>query len=130
MTGRIPMGAGTGSGLTARVLGLKHGAETVTLTSAQSGIPAHAHTTTVGTQSANHTHGPGSSAQYLMWDGASVTIGSGASAATPTASSAATGIEQQTHTHAVTVNANSAANAASSHPNIPPATVLNAVIKI
>ncbi len=44
LRGRTIIGAGTGSGLTARTLGdLTIGAETVTLTSAQSGLPAHAH---------------------------------------------------------------------------------------
>jgi microcystin-dependent protein len=50
MRGRAPIGAGTGSGLTARVLGTQYGAETVTLTS--SNIPS----LTTGNQSANHTH--------------------------------------------------------------------------
>lgn len=44
LRGRTIIGAGTGSGLTARTLGdLTIGAETVTLTSAQSGVPAHGH---------------------------------------------------------------------------------------
>lgn len=42
--GRSPMGAGTGAGLTARTLGQQLGAESVTLTGAQSGLPAHHHT--------------------------------------------------------------------------------------
>ena len=43
LRGRAPIGAGTGSGLTARTLGGKVGAESVTLTAAQSGLPAHTH---------------------------------------------------------------------------------------
>lgn len=39
--GRVPMGSGTGAGLTARARGDKVGVETVTLTSAQSGLPDH-----------------------------------------------------------------------------------------
>ena len=50
--GRIPIGVGTGSGLTARTRGTTYGAETVTLTSAN--IPS----LTSGNQSADHTHTP------------------------------------------------------------------------
>ena len=50
--GRMPIGVGTGSGLTARVRGTTYGAETTTLTS--SNIP----TITSGNQSADHTHYP------------------------------------------------------------------------
>ena len=48
--GRLPIGVGTGSGLTARTLGSNYGAETVTLSS--SNIP----TLTTGNNSATHTH--------------------------------------------------------------------------
>jgi len=59
LRGRAPIGAGTGSGLTARVLGTQYGAETVTLDSTS--LPTHSHANTVsggstGTQSVNHTH--------------------------------------------------------------------------
>lgn len=43
LRGRAPVGAGTGSGLTARTLGVSAGAETVTLTGAQSGVKPHVH---------------------------------------------------------------------------------------
>lgn len=43
--------AGAGSGLTSRALGENLGAEDVTLTSAESGLPSHTHTGTVGTSS-------------------------------------------------------------------------------
>lgn len=42
-SGRTLIGTGSGSGLTARVIGSQGGAETVTLTAAQSGVPAHTH---------------------------------------------------------------------------------------
>lgn len=72
--GRTTVGAGTGSGLTARTLGAIGGAETHTLSATESGVPAHSHTLgthtygmqshthtfTSGVQSANHTHGMGS----------------------------------------------------------------------
>lgn len=44
LTGRAPISGGTGSGLTARPLGMKDGAETVSLTGAQSGTSVHTHT--------------------------------------------------------------------------------------
>ena len=50
--GRMPIGVGTGSGLTARTRGTTYGAETVTLSS--SNIPS----LTTGGQSADHTHTP------------------------------------------------------------------------
>ena len=46
MCSRTPIGVGTGTGLTARTLAGTGGAETVALTSAQSGVPAHSHTNT------------------------------------------------------------------------------------
>ena len=49
---RMPIGVGTGSGLTARTLGTSYGAETSTLTSAN--IPS----LTTGNVSADHTHTP------------------------------------------------------------------------
>ena len=58
LRGRTVVGVGTGTGLTARALAATTGAETVTLTSAQSGVPAHAHVNTAaftGTLS-THTH--------------------------------------------------------------------------
>lgn len=57
--GRAIIGAGTGSGLTARALSSLVGAESVTLTSAQSGLPTHTPTGSVaatGFQSADHIH--------------------------------------------------------------------------
>ena len=56
---RVPIGVGTGSGLTNRTLGGTVGTETETLTSSQ--IPAHSHPNTVsggstGTMSANASH--------------------------------------------------------------------------
>lgn len=44
LRGRAPVGAGQGTGLTNRTLGDTVGAETVKLTAAQSGLPAHTHT--------------------------------------------------------------------------------------
>jgi len=54
---RVPVGSGgTGTGTLGDAVGNTGGTETHTLTSAQSGLPAHNHSATSGTQSANHTH--------------------------------------------------------------------------
>jgi microcystin-dependent protein len=53
LRGRTPIGAGTGAGLTNRVLGSTGGAETVTLTIAQ--MPSHNHTGTITGGAHNHT---------------------------------------------------------------------------
>lgn len=61
MRSRMPIGAGTGTGLSARNLGTTGGVESVTLTAAQSGLVGHGHGNTFsassGIQSANHSHG-------------------------------------------------------------------------
>jgi microcystin-dependent protein len=58
--GRSVVGAGTGLGLTARTVADTGGAESVTLTGAQSGTSAHGHENTIsastGTVSADHAH--------------------------------------------------------------------------
>lgn len=58
--GRSVVGAGTGSGLTARTVADTGGSETVTLTGAQSGTSAHGHGNTIsastGTVSSDHVH--------------------------------------------------------------------------
>lgn len=60
LSGRAPIGAGTGSGLTARSLADTGGDESVTLTGAQSGTSAHGHANTIaastGNASADHSH--------------------------------------------------------------------------
>ena len=58
--GRTIIGAGAGSGLTSRTIAAEGGAESVTLTGAQSGTSAHGHGNTIsattGTVSADHAH--------------------------------------------------------------------------
>lgn len=58
MRGRIPVGAGTGSGLTARTLGQTFGAETVTL--AEGDLAVHTHT--INGQAIQVTSGAGGAA--------------------------------------------------------------------
>lgn len=55
LRGRVPIGAGTGTGLTARTLGVPAGAETVTLSSAE--IPAHTHPYTLDYSNTGTTGG-------------------------------------------------------------------------
>ena len=62
MRSRMPIGVGTGTGLTARTLAGTGGVETVTLTSAQSGVPAHSHPNTVTNNAV--TSGAGSAHQH------------------------------------------------------------------
>lgn len=54
MRGRTPIGIGTGTGLTGRILGQTGGAETHTLTTSQ--MPSHTHTGTTNSDG-GHTHG-------------------------------------------------------------------------
>lgn len=54
MRGRAPIGAGTGSGLTARTLAAATGGETTTL--AVGNMPAHDHGAATGSTSTAHTH--------------------------------------------------------------------------
>ena len=49
---------GNGSGLSGVTMGQKAGVETVTLTAAQSGLPAHSHTTAAGSLADNFAGGP------------------------------------------------------------------------
>jgi len=61
LRGRAPVGAGAGAGLTARTLGVSAGAETVTLTGAQSGVKPHVHnvdppSTSVSITDPGHNH--------------------------------------------------------------------------
>lgn len=57
LRGRTPIGAGTGAGLTARTLAETTGVESVTLTAAQSGLPAHTHTNSATTTTTGGSHG-------------------------------------------------------------------------
>jgi microcystin-dependent protein len=91
--GRTFMGYGAGPGLTPRSVGDMGGVELVTLSAAQSGLPAH-------------THGPGASTYFMHSDG---TINGGAGAS-----------EYGSLFHATATAANAAANAAAAHENTQP----------
>lgn len=145
MRGRLPIGAGTGTSLTARTLGANLGAETVTL--AQTNLPPHTHTATVGTQSANHTHtgtSGGHSVNHTHSYGIPIgTTGASygiidhltASAATPLTTansvghthSTTFGTQSSTHTHSVT---NSNTGNGTPFGIMPPSIAVNFIIKI
>jgi microcystin-dependent protein len=136
--GRTLIGAGTGSGLTARTLGGTVGTETVTLDSTQ--IPAHTHPNTVsggstGTMSANasHTH-TGFSGPLLKYvgTGGNRTDLTGGSVWIGTDSSPTTVNSQNTdHTHTFTPSITNANNTGGggSHSNMQPSIGINYLIK-
>jgi microcystin-dependent protein len=130
MRGRIPIGGGTGSGLTARVVGTNYGAETVTLDSTS--LPTHSHTNTVsggstGGMSANSTHshslstpaGSTGTNYYRLYDrfaNESNTIN--------------TSSADLSHTHTFTPSiSNANAGSGGSHANIPPVITMSYIIK-
>ena len=92
MRGRTPIGVGTGSGLTARVMGTQYGAETSTLASGN--IPS----LTTGTQSANHTH----SYTLVGSTGSPGVYGIVDNNTTAKPNTITTGNESSTHTHTYT----------------------------
>jgi len=94
------------------------------LTSAQSGVPAHGHTASSGNDSPDHSHGAHGG-----------TFGGGAPTNYVSVWNTFDGYFRQTggasarHTHTVTVNNNTAANASQAHTNTQPTIVLNYIIK-
>lgn len=104
--GRAPVGVGNGdaTGHTSHTLGTKYGEQTHTLTSAESGVPAH-------------THPPGASSAFMYRVlSSSGLAGAGAAYGEMAAESAATG-------------SNTAADASSAHENRGPRLTVNFVIK-
>ena len=132
LRGRAPIGAGTGSGLTARVLGTQYGAETVTLDSTS--LPTHSHSNTVsggstGAMSANASHSHSATKSYWHNSGsAPYTFAGGSSAIgldTPTTDS-----KNLDHTHTFTPSiSNVNAGSGGSHANIPPVVAMSYIIK-
>lgn len=138
-----------GSGIVGTTLGASGGAESVTLTLAQSPAHSHAgttqnqnqnhtHTGTTGTESATHTHnydratGPTATAEA---PGSGTFVANGLTQ-TPTAS----GVESATHTHAFTTAIESGGHdhtfatdskgGGALHTNMPPALIVNFIIKV
>ena len=145
MRGRCPIGVGTGASLTARTLGSNVGAETATL--AETNLPSHTHTASVGTESVTHTHtgtsGGESTNHNHYFSHTAGTSGSYGLMDSGTASSSgqpSTGGIQQNHTHATTTG-NESANHTHSVTNsntgsgtafgiMSPSIVVNFIIKI
>lgn len=134
LRGRMPMGAGTGTGLnasgtgapsgtaqTARARGAWGGEETHLLTGAESGTSVHLHTAS----SPTHTHSPNGQATFLTWDGGSLGMATGGGGVVPQGSPSTTGATAAT----VTVANSTAANASSRHAVVPPFVVFNYIIK-
>lgn len=120
---RFPIGKGVNAANDA--LGETGGVRDVTLTSAQSGVPAHAHTVgTLATVAAgNHNHS--------FSDGTVVSMASGGqSVKGPNNFANITG-DAGTHSHTISgsVASSTPADAASSHTNMPPFVTVNYIIK-
>ena len=130
MRGRAPVGmdnmGGTDAGrlAEANVLGLPIGSETVTLTAAQSGLPAHTHATD---SQGLHAHAPaGGTGQAFALTGFTTQAGSGGSWA------AINGVANTTDNagnHSHTAQANAAAGAASPTSVMQPSLTRNFIIK-
>jgi len=154
LRGRSPLGAGTGSGLTARTLGANVGEETHLLTGAESGTSVHNHTQDShnhGQSSHNHTQDAHNHTQASHNHSITQTYGaygyaggtrntltaSGdtsltVSSATPSINTTVATNQAATATNiaaTATNQATAAANASSAHNNMSPALVLNYIIK-
>lgn len=119
MRGRTPIGAGTGIGLTAKLLGGMAGEETHLLTSGESGTAAHSHSIT----------DPGHGHKFTADDIAYFRTGT-AYAVTNTGNELTSGpLTIGNATTHITVNNNSAADASVAHNNMQPSIVTNFIIK-
>ena len=150
LRGRLPMGAGTGTGLnssgtgapsgtaqTARTRGQWLGEETHLLTTAELASHTHANTVSGGntsTAGGSHTHGPGSGQYFWVYNSGGInTVPNSApqvfkiSADASTATTAATNIDHA-HTFSPSIN-NVAAGGGSRHSVVPPVVILNYIIK-
>lgn len=96
MSGRSPVGAGAGTGLTARAAAAVGGEETHVNTLAESAAHTHAVTGTTGGQSADHTH------SYVQPSGQVAAYGTGGDPAVNNSGGGTTGGSSVDHTHALT----------------------------
>jgi len=117
-------------GLNGNTLGNTGGAQGITLTSSQSGLPAHNHTLTMN----SHTHtftGTAHSHGGVTVAGAA-SLGSGGTAGfntSGTSASATAGGTNSTVTTTGTIANNSTADASAAHANVQPTIILNYCIK-
>jgi microcystin-dependent protein len=122
LRGRIPIGQGTGTGLSPRVLGQTGGTETVTLTTAQ--LPAHGHTLNATTSDATASV-PGPAAGLAKATNPSSTH-------TPLRYVPYAAAEKQLTLAALTI-ANAGGNTSGGtdpHANVMPSTVLSYIISL
>lgn len=119
LRGRSLLGAGTGSGLTARTLGAKGGEETHVLTEAE--LAAHSHGGVTGGESATHTHPQAPQTAVTT----SSTVGLSPTVTNQAAFSAAfsTGTESNGHTHTVASDGSN-----TGHNNMPPWAAVNWIV--
>lgn len=132
LRGRSPLGAGTGTaaGATAWTLGQQPasgagGEQTHTLTSAESGLPAHSHSINDN----GHSHGPGNLNSHFgemnvsqgTQSTATVVAGQSLGDAYPAVTGGATAGAYT----GISINNNAAANASSAHNNMSPVSVVN-----
>jgi len=111
LRGRVPMGAGTGTGLNASGTGAPTGtAQTARTRGAWGGEETHLLTTA---EMPAHTHSPNGQADFLTWDGGNLGVASGGGLAQATGSPSTTGSTGGGGRHAV----------------IPPFVVVNYIIK-
>lgn len=149
LRGRFVVGVGAGAGLTSYAQGATGGLEAVTLSAAQSGVPAHGHGASSATTDINHQHSgstsdPGNHEHGTRRGGGGVeypvhsvseTSGGWTSLNTDGAGahthSFTTGWMNQSnpHSHTITVNNNTAAAASTSHENRPPYYALTYIIR-
>jgi microcystin-dependent protein len=123
--GKDDMGGSAASRLTSTVLsasntlGATGGSQTHTLTSGQSGVPAHGH----GITDPGHLHG--TTQGIILFQGSF----SSANAYSSSSTSATANYNTNSATTGITVNNNTAANASEAHTNTQPTIVLNYIIK-
>lgn len=158
LLGRVPMGAGAGTGLTSRSLGAELGVESVTLTAEQSGSPSHDHGVTSvggGAHTASGSISTGGHGHTLTMDYSGTASHdhaiSGASNPLPAMESDGSGgnisnsngtaiagvgdlggsasVSVADHSHSIDITVSSATAASEAHTNIQPSTVVNFIIK-
>mgnify|MGYP001260337934 FL=1 len=118
-------------GLNGNTLGASGGAQGVTLTSGQSGLPAHNHTLTMNAHTHTFTGTPHTHTVTNALPIGASGIGAGTvTGGAPVTTSAATVTgSNSTVTTTGTIANNSAANASSAHANVQPTIILNYCIK-
>lgn len=128
LRGRVPIGSGTGSGLTARTLGASGGNEAEVL--ATTHLPAHSHTGVTGNENSSLAH---SHTTQVIGEGPSPGIPNSSRGLTDqhdfqaqyTFGSSTNG--PPAHTHSFTT-ANTGGG--TGHPNMPPFRVINYIIRV